>query len=182
MEHNPYAAPTANLVDKTPEMAEMERIRNDHLKHESNIKGIGGLFVLGSILVVVGGLSALVGSLQSEGTLDPFALGVGVLFLLLGIIQGAVGVGLYRYRSSARIPGAILSGISMINIPIGTLIGGFFLYTLVSEKGRYVFTPEYQQIMAATPHVKMKTSLFSKIILVLLIVIIAGLIAGLALG
>ena len=41
---------------------------------------------------------------------------------------------------------------------MGTLIGFYMLYLLLSKKGTMVFSPEYKEIIAQTPHMKYKTS------------------------
>jgi len=53
----------------------------------------------------------------------------------------------------------------LIGFPIGTLIHGYILYLYWGTKGRKVFSPEYKQIIAGTPHVKYKTSIIIWILL-----------------
>jgi hypothetical protein len=62
--------------------------------------------------------------------------------------------------------------LGLIGFPIGTLISVYFLYLLLSQKGAYVFSPEYAQVIAATPHIQYKTSIVVWIFLGLLLVVI----------
>ena len=64
----------------------------------------------------------------------------------------------------------MFSVIGLLAIPVGTIISGYFLYLLLSKKGTVIFSPQYKQIIAATPHIKYKTS---KIVIALLLILIA---------
>ncbi|MBN2296713.1 MAG: hypothetical protein JXM70_30080 [Pirellulales bacterium] len=59
----------------------------------------------------------------------------------------------------------IISGIGLLQIPIGTIIHAYILYLMLSRKATVVFSPKYREIIARTPHIKYKTSLAVKIIL-----------------
>ena len=65
-----------------------------------------------------------------------------------------------------------MSVVGLIGFPIGTLISGYILYLLWGKKGRVIFSPEYQAVIAATPHVKYKTSIVVWILLGLVVVLI----------
>jgi len=76
-------------------------------------------------------------------------------------------------RPWGRIVGCILSAIGLIGFPIGTLINGYILYLFLSKKGRTIFAPEYQDVIAATPHVKYRTSIIVWIFLALVVLLLA---------
>ena len=63
----------------------------------------------------------------------------------------------------------MLSAIGLLGFPIGTLINGYILYLFLSKKGRTIFAPAYQDVIAATPHVKYRTSIVIWIFLALLV-------------
>jgi hypothetical protein len=72
----------------------------------------------------------------------------------------------------------VFGAIGLLGFPVGTLIAGYLLYLLWSEKGNVVFSPRYQRVMQATPHIKYKTSIIVWIFLGLLgLVVLVGIIA-----
>src|SRR4030095_8127226 len=90
-----------------------------------------------------------------------------------------VGTGLRRLRRWARIPTGILSGIGLLGFPIGTIINGYILYLIFSQKGKVVFSDEYRAVIEQTPHIKYRTSIVVWIVLgLLLLLIAAGIIAA----
>ncbi len=121
----------------------------------SHVRALGALHIVcGSLgvlaglicLVFFGGLAGLVGLTdQSEGRFIAVPiLGAiaGFLFLLLlvlslpGIIAGA---GLLGYRAWARILTIILSAIHLLNFPIGTALGVYGFWVLLSREGEQLF-------------------------------------------
>jgi hypothetical protein len=61
---------------------------------------------------------------------------------------------------------------------LGTLINVYILVKLCGKQGSFVMTPEYQRIIAATPHVKRKSSIASMVLLAILIIVLIGIIAA----
>jgi len=168
-----------------------ESIRKSHLSHEASIKSIGILYMLGAIL---GFLFAIVYAvLGVRGILSPgrnpneSMLG-GAILLVLAVVAGGMSTfqyilarGLSRLTPWCRIAGIVFSCIGLIGFPIGTLISAYFLYLLGSQKGAYIFSPEYARVIAATPHIKYKTSIIVWILLGILLFFIAlGIIAFVA--
>lgn len=164
---NPYAAPTAPVED-VPANPGAEAIRNAHIKHEASIKSVGTLYYLGAILTTLGGLFGLAGAPMADGdtvtSVVMLAGGVGLFF---------AGSGVRSLRPWGRILGCVLSGIGLLGFPIATLINGYILYLLLSKKGRTIFSPGYQEVIAATPHIKYRTSLLVWIFLALIIAMVA---------
>ena len=158
---SPYAAPASNVEDvsATPEA---EAIRREHISREASIKSVGILYYLGGALLTLVGGFALV---APRGDTGIFML----VFVPLGVGQVFVGWGLRGLRKWAQIASCVISGLGLLAFPAGTLINGYILYLLLSKKGRTVFTPEYQDVIAATPHVKYRTSIIVWIFLALLV-------------
>jgi hypothetical protein len=50
------------------------------------------------------------------------------------------GYGLLQYKPWARIAGIILSAISLINIPIGTIVGAYGLWVLLNKDTERLFS------------------------------------------
>ncbi|WP_146585090.1 hypothetical protein [Posidoniimonas polymericola] len=156
------------------DIAHLERIRRTHLSREATIESLGLVCYLVGVLGI--GLLAL-----AVAFLD-LLITTGVIELLLVLVYLAflavtvwVGIGLRGLSSSARIPGIVLSVIwllasaPMFN-PITLLISMSGLWCLLGKKASYIFTPEYKHVIAATPHVRYKTSAVSWILLAILII------------
>lgn len=176
MEINPYAAPQSQVLQTA---SDDEIIRKQHINTEATIKSIGALYYLGAFVVVIMSLSMFV-SMRSESIAG--SLLMGVIFLALGVGQGVVAYGLRRLQGWARIPTVILSCIGLLGFPIGTLISIYFLVKVLGKEGKFVMTPEYQRIIAATPHVKRKNSIVAVVLLVLLLILLIGIIAAASMG
>jgi hypothetical protein len=159
---NPYAAPAAR-VDDIPANPEAEAIRRAHISHEASIKAVGILYYLGGAGLILSGGAALVGARSAENAV------LMVVFLALGVGYLFSGWGVRALRAWGRIVGIVLSVIGLLGFPVGTLINAYILYLYLSKKGRTIFAPEYQDVIAATPHVKYKTSIIVWIFLALVI-------------
>jgi len=176
MEFNPYAAPKSEVLQSTPQ-AELERMQ--HIHTEATIKSVGILYYLGAFALILLGVTGLTGRDLEEGV--PPQL-MGAIFITLGAGQGVIGYGLRRLQRWARIPTVIFSCIGLLGFPIGTLINAYILVKVLGKQGQFVLTPEYQQIIAATPHVKRKTSIVVWVLLIVLLIILIGIIAAIATG
>ena len=162
---NPYAAPAAR-VDDIGVNPEAEAVRREHINHEASIKAVGVLYYLGGLLLTIGAFTGMAGAPNAGGALVIALVGA------LGLAQFFAGWGVRAFRPWGRILGCILSGIGLLGFPIGTLINGYILYLFLSKKGRTIFSPEYQDVIAATPHVKYKTSIIVWIFLALILALV----------
>ena len=161
---NPYAAPAAR-VDDVPANAEAEAIRREHINTEASLKAVGFLYYLGGVLVLVAGIVSLGG--RPTGDDNPAV--IGALLIALSVAQAFAGYGVRALLRWGRVLGCILSAIGLLGFPFGTLINGYILYLFLSKKGRTVFSPEYKDVIASTPHVKYRTSIIVWIFLALLV-------------
>ncbi len=173
MTDNPYAAPKANLE---PTTNEDETIRKAHLNTEASIQGVGSLYVFSGMLTLVRGLAALVG--LGEKFPDPLnGDGLAVVLLgplVLGVFFLAGGIGLRKLKRWSRIVATLGSALGLLIFPIGTLISAYILYLLWGKQGRMVFSSDYRNVIAATPHIKYKTSIIVWIVFGLLVLVIAA--------
>ena len=167
---NPYAAPAAR-VDDVGANPEAEAIRRAHISHEASIKAVGILYYLGGTLMTIIAAASLIGAPRNE----PGAAAIMLLLVAIGAAQLFAGWGVRALRSWGRIAGCVLSAIGLIGFPIGTLINAYILYLFLSKKGRTIFSPEYQDVIAATPHVKHRTPIA---VLILLALVIAFIVIG----
>lgn len=149
---NPYA-PTTEVAAETDD----DSVRKRHLNTEVSIKSIGLLYGFFGIVLLPSGLFFLGNALfdpNEYGGRTSIITVVSGIYLLLGSLAISSGYGLFRMKPWGRIVGIVLSAIGLLIIPVGTLISVYFLYVLLSAKGRFVFTDQYQRIVAATPHMK----------------------------
>ena len=153
-----------------------EETRKKHLSHESSVKSVGSLYLIGGTFVLIAGIGVVLGASSGGRAVEGVLL--GAFFLVLGGMQLWVGLAIRRLKSWARIPVGILSGIGLLGFPIGTLINGYILYLVFSEKGKMVFSEEYQAVVRQTPHIKQRTSIVVWILLGVLLVLLGLVIVG----
>lgn len=166
MEANPYAPPQADILVPPPVPGAAEQIRLEHINTEATLRSVGFLYYLGAVFVVLIALSMLV-----QPSVE--AILIGLALAGVGVGQGFVGYGLRRLRQWSRIPTIILSSIGLLGFPVGTLINVLILVNVAGAKGKMVLSEEYQLVIAATPHVKHKTSVIVWVLLVLLLISLA---------
>jgi hypothetical protein len=169
MDHNPYQPPTSS--QPPPVISQAEAIRREHINCETNARTLGGLYIIGGTLLLIGGLAGVIGKDHEAGAIE-----MGIC-ILLGVGNLVLGRALRKLQPAARIIACILAGIGLLAFPIGTAIGIIILVSFLGAKGRMVFSPEYKEIIAATPHVKVKTSIVVKIMLGIVLVFIAACLA-----
>ncbi|MEZ5443957.1 MAG: hypothetical protein R3F15_21025 [Lysobacterales bacterium] len=176
--NNPYAAPQAEVADLTPtDVGPQEAQRRALIRHEVQLKSVGALYYLGGAMTVLSGL-ALLGQSFDGSYLALVAVGL----LLLGLLYLTLGYGFRRLKSWVRIPGGIITALGLLSFPVGTLIGGWILYLMFGEKGQQVLAPEYQDVIAATPHIKFQRSIGDWIALGIVVLLVVGFAALIALG
>jgi hypothetical protein len=66
-------------------------------------------------------------------------LGVGLLLVVLSVPGIVGGWGLLKFKSWARILVIILSAIDLLNVPIGTVVGGYSLWVLLQDETEKLF-------------------------------------------
>lgn len=175
MEQNPYQTPAANLEDLSdaaPDNA--EAIRKAHINHEASVRSVGLLYYFGMLGL---GVFAVVMLLDFDVN-NP---GINLIFvaLLSGLawLYYWIGSGLRKLKKNVSIVAGIFALLGLLSFPVGTIINGYVLYLLFSEKGKTVFSEEYQQIVDATPHIKYRTPVIIWLFLALLIMAVVAAIA-----
>jgi len=172
---NPYAAPESEILPDHHDLNDAEATRNKYLKHETNLKSFGSLNYLAGGVLLLAGLSAIIIAL-TEG-LDAGGTIVAFVFIALSGIYIFVGRGLRTCNPIVKIPATILAILGLLNIPVGTLLSIFLLYLMFNKDGKVVLSKEYQEVMAATPHIKYKTPLCLIIIVAIFLIAIVAAIA-----
>jgi len=113
----------------------------------------GGLGVLIALLVLLffGGMAGVVHSDPSpDSDVGVAALGViGVVgFIVIALISVPAvigGIGLLKFREWARILLIVMSALNLINIPFGTALGIYGLWTLLNDGTRVLFKNKEEQ-------------------------------------
>jgi hypothetical protein len=110
--------------------------------------GALGLVAALSLLLVFGGAAGIV---RMTAASDPGAavavpilgvVGIVLFFIVLVLsVPGLiVGIGLVKFRSWARIGGLVLSALNLLNFPVGTALGAYGLWVLLSKESEAVFS------------------------------------------
>ena len=171
-QHNPFEAPETAYEDVDAPLSEAERIRKEHLSHEASVKSVGSLYLLGGLLSLLIFVGILFGGMSGPGGVDPVAIVVVVFSTMMSVGMLITAWGLQKLHFWARVVSTVISVIGLAGFPIGTLINGYILYLLWSPKGTMVFSEQYKEIIAQTPHIKYKTSLIVWTFLILLLIVI----------
>jgi hypothetical protein len=110
---------------------------------------LGALGLMGAlvILLIFGGAGAIVGAAAVENRDALIALPIiGIagtalaLFLLFLSLPGIIaGVGLLQFRPWARILTLVLSILNLVNVPLGTALGVYGLWVLLSRDTEPLF-------------------------------------------
>jgi len=122
---------------------------------QTHVKVLGALYLAVSaafllmaffLLIVMGGTAGIVGAAADA---DDAAIAIPVLgiagtalamFLGAFALPGlAAGYGLLKFRPWARILGIVLSALNLINIPLGTILGAYGLWVLLSSDTERLF-------------------------------------------
>ena len=108
------------------------------------VSGVLGLLLALVIVVVFGGVTALVGA---DGDADAVAAPIigltGMAFVFFIVVLSLpsiiIGWGLYGLRPWSRVAGIVLSIVSLISFPFGTVLGVYGLWVLFSKDGQRPF-------------------------------------------
>lgn len=110
--------------------------------------GILGLIGALVVFLIFGGVAALVGvagASQESGALIAIPIlgiigtAIVVLIVILSVPSLIAGIGLLNFRPWARILTLIISAIDLLNVPIGTAIGVYGLWALLSPESERLF-------------------------------------------
>lgn len=123
---------------------------------QTHVKVLGVLYLAVSAFFLVGALFLILAAGSAAGIVGASAepqdaaiaipiIGIAgtALAMFLGVfsIPGLIaGYGLLQFKPWARIVGIVLSAISLINIPIGTVIGIYGLWVLLNKDTERLFT------------------------------------------
>jgi hypothetical protein len=106
--------------------------------------GAIGVFGAVIVLMIFGGISALVGMSDRAGDVPAPIMGIigGVVFvviLALSLPGLIIGIGLVQFRPWARIGGIIVSALDLFGFPFHTALGIYGLWVLLSRETEQMF-------------------------------------------
>lgn len=142
--------------------------------HETRVRGIGSLYYLLSI-ALVSPLIVVVAIAIGEGVPRVLEDMGGVV--IMGTLGGALvylGHAIRKLSAWSRPVAIAMSSLGLLAIPFGTIINGYFLWLLLSQRGRTVFSDEYRAVVEATPEIRYRNSPVVLVALVLLLMLIAA--------
>lgn len=108
----------------------------------------GAFMLIGAMLLalVLGGTAGIVGAAADaeDAAIAIPILGIAgsalsIFLIALGLPNLIIGWGLLTFKSWARIAGIVLSAISLINIPFGTILGIYGLWVLLNKDTERLF-------------------------------------------
>jgi hypothetical protein len=105
--------------------------------------GVCAALFFGAIIGTASGIVAAQGDADAAMAIPIIGLAGSalVIFLLAVSLPGLIaGIGLLKFKPWARILGIVLSAINLINIPIGTIFGGYGLWVLLSKDTERLFS------------------------------------------
>lgn len=177
---NPYSPALGDLeADGTSLFDDVDEVRRFYLSHESRVIGMGWLFILGAIGILISAIYTYRRGAVLTSSVSPVS-GISVpmfgLMVVFAAIHLFVGLGLRKLNNTARIAAVVLSCLNLVNLPVGPFISVYFLYLLLSTKGLMVFSAPYQQVRAATPHIRYATPTYVWVTGVILAVLLGSLV------
>lgn len=115
---------------------------------ELHVPLIGWLFVIGHalflligvfIFVLLASIGAVTHDPQAMTILSVVGTAVGLLLALLALPGMLAGYGLITHRAWARVLGLVVAILSLLNIPVGTLIGAYAIWVLMQDAANDYF-------------------------------------------
>ncbi len=102
--------------------------------------GALGIFAALAVGAIMGGVGLFSGDAQLAGILGLLAAFVMVLFSLLSVPALVGGWGLLKRKPWARLMVLIVSFLSLPGFPVGTLIGAYSIWVLMSDESRQILS------------------------------------------
>jgi len=143
-----------------------EELRQQYGPHERRVRAVALVYWYGAALYVT---AAAVGPIVLAGfarSSESGAYGLDATLTLVAASLALAGIAavtawnLAQLNATGRVLGAIGGCFMLFGLPVGTLMGILVLWTLLGKQGAVVFSPEYADAVAATPHLQFRVSRF----------------------
>jgi uncharacterized membrane protein len=169
---NPYASPSTVgstsdpvvVLSSTSSDRRPRRIQDEASLKQNTLCLVG---IFSSIAAVMNLMAFSPGSGQPDAAL----IAMAIMSTFVAVASIVVNFGIRRFASWSRIPLTILAFMSLPIMPLGSAFGILILKTLHLGKPPGLLTPEYEQIVRATPEPKDRTSTLTWLGIILLIVL-----------
>lgn len=164
-----------------------EWIRREHFLHEINVFGIGIAY---GFLAFLFGFIFFVSTYGDEPPNSPDTAAIRIVSLVLALAYGIGAAGFFFFTSWVAIPVVVLSILGLFALPVSmliapgifnatvgfyvTLLHAYFLYLVLCQKGRFVLSPAYKQIVMQTTTPDTRSSIGGWLTKALLIVLVIG--------
>lgn len=137
---------------------------------------LGVLFFLIGVIVLIATIFALVPAATGGLEIRPgiWAVVDVVAYALSIVLMLSVGYGLTRLHRWARVAAIVICSVFLLRLLDGAIIFPYFLYLLLSAKGKRVFAADYGAIIAATPHIRYPKSTVIWTVLAVLAIFVAS--------
>lgn len=180
-----YAPPAAQIGEapagSTGAITEAEAVRRKYINHETSVRSVGSLHMLGALILIIPLIFFLLAAASPVGqefepSLSGAALAMNAAFALVSGMNLVLGFGLRRLRPWARWTEVVLLGVPTVAFLImvvtwgmppgwgdegfyllGTPIAVYILFLLLSPKAAVIFAPDYIEVIAKTQNVKSKS-------------------------
>jgi hypothetical protein len=109
---------------------------------------IGGCMLLGAVFLTLtlGGVASIVGATAEPHdaaiaipVIGIAGMALATFFGVMGLPSLITGYGLLTFKPWSRVLGIVLSAISLINIPLGTIAGAYGLWVLLNKESERLF-------------------------------------------
>jgi len=101
--------------------------------------GILGILVGLFLFAILSGVGIFVEDYEAQFVLWTVGISLGTFLVLVSIPGIIAGIGLLKHKNWARILTLIISAIDLLNIPFGTALGIYSIWTLVQEETIKIF-------------------------------------------
>ena len=112
--------------------------------------GIVGLVAAVGILYFGGGKDGLLNISRAEKAAGGvplismpisglYGLGVSIYMILIAVPLVVTGIGLHKFQPWSRWSGIAVNGLNILNVPVGTVLGLYALWVLMSEEVEPLF-------------------------------------------
>jgi hypothetical protein len=104
------------------------------------------LFVFGGIAGMIGAANPSDESALPMGVVGMIGAAICVVIVILSAPGLIAGIGLLRFRPWGRILGIVISALDLVSVPIGTALGVYGLWVLLSNETEALFRTPGQYV------------------------------------
>jgi hypothetical protein len=134
-----------------PAASDVETKRSTLLHHETSILLIGILHYAAAGMLAAAAVALVVINGQP-------GMRFAALLGLLACGYALAGFMLRNLDARARYSATIMAALGMFAMPVGSVLSAYVLWLIHIKEGRAVLSPEYREVVAATPQIKCRVT------------------------